>query len=267
MNLKKLFLGALLTLSLGGQAYATCQGDYMKKIDSSILPRSVQIDGNAITLLGYYGAYAIFGSATAGVAGALILPLGLTIGLWGAKEVRDNPLHYIVRVLNESEYRATGKYPQMETDVQKEIAVDGQTKEERKNQKRFNRQVRRHNRDLARYNKRLAKELKKSSAAFAEFQQSISEVATGVAPEQLALAVKTSNDANEMCNGKIGTAHGPSIQYKQEINVDGATKKERKQQEKFNKEVRKYNREMAELENKHRLATKSEIIRYFQEAL
>ncbi|MBI2519575.1 MAG: hypothetical protein HYV97_04135 [Bdellovibrio sp.] len=267
MNTKKIFLSVLLTISLSGQAFATCQADYMKKIDTPIVPRSVQIDGNAVTLLGYYGAYAIFGTAAAGIAGALILPLGLTLGLWGAKELRDNPLHDIVRILNESEYRASGKYPEMRTDVQKEIAIDGQTKEQRRQQKRFNRHVRRHNRNLVRYNKRLAKELSKSRETFAEFQQTVNEVATGVAADQLAVAVKTSNDANEMCNGKIGTAFGPVIEYKKEIAVDGATKKERKQQEKFNKKVRKHNRKMSELERKNLLATKAEMTRYFQELL
>ena len=267
MNVKKIFLGMLLTLSLGSQALATCQGEYMKKIDSPILPRMVQLNGNALGLLGYYGAYAIFGTATAGIAGSLVLPLGLALGLWGAKEIRNNPLHDIVRILNESEYRATGKYPEMRTDVEKEIAVNGQSKQERREQKRFNRQVRRHNRALVRYNKHLAKELSRSRETFAEFQQTINEVATGVAADQLATAVKTSNDTNEMCNGKIGTAFGPVIEYKQPIPVDGATKKERKQQERFNKKVRKHNRKMFDLEVKNRLATKAEIVRYFQESL
>ncbi|HAZ13435.1 MAG: hypothetical protein A2X86_14575 [Bdellovibrionales bacterium GWA2_49_15] len=267
MSAKKVILAILFSLTVGSQAFATCQADYMKKIDSPILPRAIQINGNGISLLGYYGAYAIFGSAGAGIAGALILPLGLTLGLWGAKEIRNNPLHDIVRLLNESEYRATGKYPEMRTDVQKEVTVDGQTRDERRHQKRLNRQVRRHNRFLARFNKHLAKELSKSSEVFAEFHQHISEVATGVSAEQLAAAVKTSNDASELCTGKIGTAFGPVIEYKREIAIDGATKKERKQQERFNKKVRKHNEKMAELEDKNRLATKPEVIRYFQELL
>lgn len=252
MNFKNLFLSAFLTLGLSGQALATCQADYMEKIDSSILPTSIKfaIDGTALF-----------------ISGSMLLPLGLELGMWGAEKIRNNPLHDIVRVLDYSEFSATGKFPQLATGFQKEVAVNGQTKDERRAQKRFNRQVRRQNYELARYNKRLTKELIKGLAAFAQFHEAVAQVATDVTPKQLAQAVKASNDANEMCNGKIGTVFGPTIEYKQEIVVDGATEEERKQQEKFNKHVRKHNRDMGKLEWKNLLATKGEIIRYFQEAL
>ena len=65
MNLRKLFLGALLTVSFGNQAFANCQASYMEKIESYILPGSVQ-----------FGAYVLSFSAINYVNAAEVLADG-----------------------------------------------------------------------------------------------------------------------------------------------------------------------------------------------
>jgi len=266
--MRKLHVVLALGLSIGliGQSFATCQKDYVEAMAKPILPKNVQIDANAVTILGY-GVGALAFGTTGGIVGAVAMPIGLILGLWGAKEIRNNPLHEIERLLNQSDYVITQNTPAARTDFEKEVAVDGKTAKERRQQKKQNRSIRRHNREVNKFNKQLAKELVKSRKSFEEFYAKIEATATGISQEDFAKAVNDSNNANEMCNGKIGTFEGPAIEYQRQIAVDGQTKKERKQQERFNKKVRRHNNKMAKLESKNRLAKKSEIIHYFSKAL
>lgn len=275
-KMKKTILALSLLATFTTQAFAntnSCVEKYQYQIENNLtvtdkLLRMDEQGGATWQYMGYLAGIAVFGTSTGAIVGYTAVPV-----LFLAEDLIENGIHdarltKMVRVITQSRIMlGLEDQPAIRTDVKQEIAVDGTTKKERRAQKRHNRKVRRHNRRLVKYNQALAKEKEKREEGFAKLVSKLSEQNSFVEQEDVARLIVDADESGILCDGSVQTM-GRELEMRGDfVQVNGETKRERRQQRRHNRKVERHNSRVNKKLLKHRFTKQNKLIKYLNEQI